>query len=342
MPVIRVFVVDDSPFVRKALRRVLAADPGLEVVGEAASGADAIARIPAAEPDVVTLDIEMQGMNGLQVLRQLFAWRPDLQVIMLSAHTREGTEATLEALAIGAADFIDKKSLNLMDLERLGREMGERIRALRPRMPAPRVRAVGQGNLPDLGGMEICVIGASTGGPAALQQILQQLPATFPLPIAIVQHMPPGFTRPFAARLDGLCRLAVAEAVDGERLAPGRVVIAPAGSHLKLSSGLVTLVSADPAGARHIPSVDVLFRSADRARPGKVLGILLTGMGEDGAEGLSVIRGRGGRTVAESEESCAVYGMPRAAVERGAAQHILPLPAIAAALAGLRQGTGEV
>jgi two-component system chemotaxis response regulator CheB len=271
----------------------------------------------------------------LQVLRQLFAWRPDLQVIMLSAHTRAGTEATLEALAIGAADFIDKQSLNLMDLERLGREMGERIRALRPRMPAPRVRAVSRGAVPDLGGMEICVIGASTGGPAALQQLLQQLPATFPVPIAIVQHMPPGFTRPFAARLDGLCRLAVTEAVDGERLAPGKVVIAPAGLHLKLSSGLVTLVSAEPAGARHVPSVDVLFRSADRARPGKVLGILLTGMGEDGAEGLSVIRGRGGRTVAESEESCVVYGMPRAAVERGAAQHVLPLPAIAAALAEL-------
>jgi two-component system chemotaxis response regulator CheB len=335
MPVIRVFVVDDSPFVRKALRRVLAADPGLEVVGEAANGPDAIARIPAAEPDVVTLDIEMQGMNGLQVLRQLFAWRPGLQVIMLSAHTRAGTEATLEALAIGAADFIDKQSLNLMDLERLGREMGERIRALRPRMPAPRARDVSQGPLADLGGMEICVIGASTGGPAALQQILQQLPATFPLPIAIVQHMPPGFTRPFAARLDGLCRLAVTEAVDGERLAPGRVVIAPAGLHLRLSSGLVTLVSAEPAGARHMPSVDVLFRSADRARPGKVLGVLLTGMGEDGAEGLSVIRGHGGRTVAESEESCAVYGMPRAAVERGAAEIVLPLPAIAASLAAL-------
>ena len=334
---IKVFVVDDSPFVRKALRRVLTADPEITVVGEAATGAEAVVRVPQLEPDVVTLDIEMQGLNGLQVLRQLLAWRPTLRIIMLSAHTQAGAEATVEALALGAADFIDKQTLNLMDLERLGREMGERIRALshqpdRPRAPEP-PRVEG---LPELAGHELCVIGASTGGPAALQRILELLPEDFPLPIAIVQHMPPGFTRPFANRLNGLCRLTVAEAGEGDQLRPGRVLIAPAGMHLTLNRKLAVSLITEPLGSRHMPSVDVLFRSADRARPGKVLGVLLTGMGDDGAEGLSLIRAHGGVTIAESESSCAVYGMPRAAMERGAATHQLPLSEIAAALAGLR------
>lgn len=333
---IRVFVVDDSAFVRKALRRVLSADPDVTVVGEAASGPEAVLRIPEAAPDVVTLDVEMQGLDGLQVLRQLLAWNPGLHVIMLSALTQAGAEATVEALAIGAADFIDKQSLNLMDLERLGREIGERLRALRRRVPLPRAAPVrAEEQAPDLSGPELCVIGASTGGPAALQHLLEQLPVDFPLPVAIVQHMPPGFTRPFANRLNGLCRLRVSEAVEGDQLRAGRVLIAPAGMHLRISRGLGATLSADAAGARHVPSVDVLFRSAERARPGKVLGVLLTGMGEDGAEGLSLIRAHGGVTIAESEATCAVYGMPRAAVERGAAQHVLPLPAIAAALAAL-------
>lgn len=329
---IRVFVVDDSPFLRKAIRRVLSADPGVTVVGEAATGAEALARIPELEPQVVTLDVEMQGLNGLEVLRQLLAWRPSLRVIMLSAHTGKGAEATLEALALGAADFIDKTSFNLMDLERLGRELGERIRLLgdlkAPRLKPP--RAADPIIPPEtLETVELVVLGASTGGPAALQRLLEQLPGDFPAPVAIVQHMPPGFTLPFATRLNGLCRLTVKEAVDGERLEPGQVRIAPAGQHLRLSASLVTTLSAEPRSARHTPSVDVLFGSAAKARPGRALGILLTGMGEDGAQGLSLIQAQGGITIAESEETCAVYGMPRAAVERGAARYVLPLPGIA-------------
>lgn len=340
---IRVFVVDDSPFVRKALRRVFAADRGLQVVGEAATGEEALARIPDADPHVVTLDVQMHGLSGLDVLRQLLLWRPGLRVLMLSAHTREGAAATLEALAAGAADFIDKQSLNLMDLDRLGRELGDRLRALggdrdthltrsladhppaRSRLPLPAPAELERASL--------CVIGASTGGPAALQTILEGLPARFPVPIAIVQHMPPGFTKPFAARLDGLCRLRVMEAEAGQRLEPGTVAIAPAGSHLRLDAGLAVTLSEDAAGARHVPSVDVLFRSAARARPGEVLGVLLTGMGDDGAEGLSQIRAHGGTTIAESEQSCAVYGMPRAAVQRGAAQYVLPVTEIRRVLA---------
>jgi two-component system chemotaxis response regulator CheB len=315
-------------------------------VGEAATGEEALALIPDADPHVVTLDVEMHGINGLDVLRQLLLWRPGLRVLMLSAHTREGASATLEALAAGAADFIDKQSLNLMDLERLGHELGDRLRALGGGRDThlPRVRPEGGARrgaalpLPasvELAKAEFCVIGASTGGPAALQALLEALPAQFPVPIAIVQHMPPGFTKPFATRLDGLCRLTVAEAEDSQRLVPGMVVVAPAGMHLRVSPSLVTNLSDDPAGSRHVPSVDVLFRSAAKARPGGVLGVLLTGMGEDGAEGLSQIRAQGGTTIAESEESCAVYGMPRAAVERGAAQYVLPLLEIRRVLGGM-------
>jgi two-component system chemotaxis response regulator CheB len=328
------------------LRKVLTADREIQVVGEAATGEEALARIPDADPHVVTLDVQMHGISGLDVLRQLLLWRPGLRVLMLSALTREGASATLEALAAGAADFIDKQSLNLMDLERLGRELGDRLRALGGGRDThlPRVRQNGEvrrvPSLPvpstaDLARAELCVIGASTGGPAAIQTVLEGLPARFPAPIVIVQHMPPGFTRPFASRLDGLCRIAVSEAEDGARLAPGKAIVAPAGMQLRISPSLVVMLSPDTGQARHVPSVDVLFRSAAKARAGAVLAVLLTGMGDDGAEGMSQIRAQGGITLAESEESCAVYGMPRAAVERGAAQYVLPLLEIGKVLASM-------
>lgn len=334
---IRVFAVDDSPFVRKVLRRVFAGTSDIELVGEAATGPEALARIPDARPDVVTLDVQMPGMSGLAVLRELLAVRPELRVIMLSVHTGEGAEATLEALALGAADFVDKQTVNLMDLEGLGRELVERIRTLSGAI-APRRTLSPASPVPELSGvgaLDLCVIGASTGGPSALQAILEALPADFPLPIAIVQHMPPGFTRPFATRLNGLCRLRVEEASEGQRLERGRVFIAPAGKQLRFSSNLVATLSAEAGGSRHLPSIDELFRSAARVRAGRVLGVLLTGMGDDGAAGLALIRSLGGTTIAESEASCAVYGMPRVAVERGAVQHLLPLPAIVELLAQL-------
>jgi two-component system chemotaxis response regulator CheB len=325
----RVFVVDDSPFVRKALRRVFHSTPDLRVVGEAATGAEALARIPEARVDVVTLDVELQGMSGLTVLRQLMATQPKLRVIMVSAHTRQGTEATLDALAAGAADFVDKRQLNFMDLDALDRELVERVRSLAGRSPTPVALPSQVADLPDLSQTELIVIGASTGGPVAIQGILERLPAGFAVPIAIVQHMPPGFTQAFAARLNTLCRLRVSEAVDGEKLEPGKVFIAPAGQQLRLNRSLAASVSAESNGARHVPSVDVLFQSAAAARGARVLGVLLTGMGDDGAAGMAAIQARGGVTIAESEESCAVYGMPRAAVQRGAAKAVLPLGVIA-------------
>ena len=345
---IRVFIVDDSAFVRRALTRVLDAEPGIRVVGDAESGAEALARIPAADPDFVTLDVAMPGMDGLQVLPALLRWKPSLRVLMLSAHTSEGAAATVTALAAGAVDFIDKSAFNVMDLEFLRREVVDRLVALRPRERpasgtgrltngngAERHPAAGSAVPADLDGCELCVIGASTGGPAAVQRILERLPAHFPLPVVVVQHMPAGFTEPFARRLNSLSRLRITEAVEGHRLSPGDVVVAPGGRHLRVSPGLAVVLSPEPADARHIPSIDVAMRSAARSRPGQVLGILLTGMGEDGAEGLTTIRAGGGVTIAESEASCVVYGMPRAAVRRGGATWVLGLGEIADLLAEL-------
>jgi two-component system chemotaxis response regulator CheB len=343
--VIRVFVVDDSAFARRATAKVLALDPELRVVGEAAGGAEALARIPEVSPDVVTLDLDMPGMNGLAVLRALLARDAGLRVIMLSAHTQEGAEATLEALSAGAADFLDKTRFGLLDLEGLGHELRERVKAIGSRRgggaAGQRVSLPGRrcAHPPVPRAIDLCVIGASTGGPAAIQAILERLPADFPAPVAIVQHMPPGFTRPFATRLNLHSRLRVSEAEHGVRLIPGQAVIAQAGRHLSFTGRLEVVLSAEPAQARHIPSVNVMMLSAARVRPGRVLAVLLTGMGDDGAEGMVAIRAGGGVTVAEAEESCVVYGMPRAAAERGGADHQMPIAELAEWLAALRAGS---
>jgi two-component system, chemotaxis family, protein-glutamate methylesterase/glutaminase len=331
----RVFVVDDSAFIRKALARVLQDEPGLTLVGEAASGTDAVEKIPAADPDLVTLDVAMPGMGGQEVLRALLRWKPSLKVVMLSAHTREGAEASIEALAAGAVDFIDKTSFNVMDLDTLRREVIEKLRVWSPRRTDVIARngtGVLAGNdsakLAAAAHCELCVIGASTGGPIALQQILERIPRDFRLPIIIVQHMPVGFTQPFADRLNRLSLLEVREAAEGDRLRTGMALVAPAGRHLRLTSGLAVTLTDEPADAQHIPSVDMTMKSAVRVRPGAVLGILLTGMGQDGAEGMATIRASGGFTLGESEASCVVFGMSRAAESRGAVDCMLPLSEI--------------
>ncbi|MFL5495369.1 MAG: chemotaxis-specific protein-glutamate methyltransferase CheB [Gemmatimonadales bacterium] len=339
----RIFLVDDSAFVRRALTRVLATEPGFRVVGEAASGEEAIAKIPRADPDFVTLDVGLPGMDGLAVLQALLRWKPSLKIVMLSAHTQAGAAATVAALAGGAVDVIDKTRFSVMDLDVLRREVVDRLNALasttstRPdagvvsRKTTDALAAAAE----EIRRCELCVIGASTGGPAAVQHLLQVLPARFPMPVVVVQHMPEGFTAPFAQRLDSLCRLQVEEAVEGDQLRLGRVVIAKAGRHLRVGTNLALTLSPEPHDAKHTPSVDVTMRSAARARPGRVLGILLTGMGEDGADGMCAIRSAGGLTIAESEASCVVYGMPRAAVRRGGVTWELPLPEIGGLLAGL-------
>ena len=337
---IRVFIVDDSSFVRKALRRSLASAPDIRVVGEAKSAEEALRLVPDADPDVVTLDVAMEGMDGLAALRGLLAWRPSLPVIMLSAHTTQGAAATLEAMSLGAVDVIDKGDFSLMDLDGLGRRAIDKIRLWRQGRRVVTDGAIDDSSLPrglpDAGGCELCVIGASTGGPPALQRLLEALPPGFPLPVVIAQHMPPGFTRPFAKRLDGLCDLRVKEAADGDRVERGTVLIAPAGRHLRITRRLTVTISDEPADAPHRPSIDLMMTSAAQARPGKVLGILLTGMGDDGADGMAMLRAQGGITIGESEESCVVFGMSRAAHERGAVERLLPLAHIAGWLAGIR------
>jgi two-component system, chemotaxis family, protein-glutamate methylesterase/glutaminase len=332
---IRVFVVDDSTFVRKAIVKVLHRDPDLRVVGEAASGAEALRTIAAANPDVVTLDLAMPGLDGLQALRGLLAWRSDLPVLMLSAHTHEGAAATIEALAIGAVDFVDKSAFSVLDLDSLGRQLVERIKLWGPKpatarmAKAPLVPPLDASETPaSLSQCDLCVIGTSTGGPPALQYILERLPAAFPMPIALVQHMPLGFTKPFADRLNLLCRLAVREARNGDSLIPGRVLVAPAGRHLVVAGDRTVSLQNEPGKTAHTPSVDVLMRSAACAWPGRVLGILLTGMGDDGAVGMAAIRAAGGVTLGESEASCVVYGMPRAARLLGAVEYERPLTEI--------------
>jgi two-component system chemotaxis response regulator CheB len=317
------------------------------VVGEAASGGEALDAIGAARPDLVTLDVDMPGMDGLQTLRELKKRRPGLPVIMMSALTRSGAKTTLNALADGAVDFIDKSSLNVMDFARLSEELLAKIRIWGPNggksrkkngHERPNAAAAATPTSTDgepaiaWNDFRLCIIGASTGGPVALERLLREIPATFPLPIAIVQHMPRGFTRPFAERLDTLSALDVAEATHDEVLTAGTVRVAPAGQHLRIDRSLTVQLSDEPAAVPHRPSVDVTMYSAACAlRSGKVVGVLLTGMGEDGAEGMCTIRSKGGTTIAENEATCVVPGMPRTAFVRGGVCHYVPFDDIVGA-----------
>lgn len=340
---IRVFVVDDSTFFRKALVRVLGSNPNIQVVGEAANGLDALARIPSRRPDVVTLDIDMPLMNGLDTLRSLRVILPHLPVIMLSAQAKEGAHMTLDALAAGAVDFIDKANFNIMDFDQLSKELINRILQWEPRAPQKNKGITGHPSLeafppsaahkflPSIPWhrFDLCVIGASTGGPRAIQVILEKIPPAFPIPILLIQHMPKGFTAPFAERLNRQCQLSVAEARNGDRLTKGKALLAPAGKHVHVTPGCEVILLEQDLGRAHIPSVDVAMLSAAESLKSRVLGVLLTGMGSDGAEGMLAIHNAGGLTLAESEESCVIFGMPRAAHMKGAVTHLLSLQEIA-------------
>jgi two-component system chemotaxis response regulator CheB len=340
---IRVLVVDDSPLVRRAVERLLEADPGVIVVGTAADGLDALAKVRSLQPDVVTLDVLMPRLDGLKVLACLM--RESLvPVVMLSSLTHEGTEETLRALDLGAVDFIDKTTLLISgDPQTAARELLGKIHAAAGVDLARRGRrtefSAGAPAAADAllqpAGADLVVIGASTGGPPALQALIPALPADFAAGVVVVQHIPAGFTRALAGRLDAASALSVREAETGDRVRPGEVLIAPGGRHLTFEERggeLIVALVAEPADALHRPSVDVTMNSAAQLRGRRSAGVLLTGMGTDGAWGMWAIRARGGWTIAESEESCVVYGMPGAAVELGAAAELLPLEKIAARL----------
>lgn len=337
---IRVLVVDDSAFVRQALMRMLASDPGIEVVGTASDGDEGHAKACALRPDVITLDVRMPRVDGLEALRRIMKDCPT-PVLLLSSHTSEGADVTLRGLEIGAMDFVDKTSVQgQMNLLELAEELKAKVRALasvpRVRMaplhPRPYPGKKAPARTPAATRAEVVVIGTSTGGPPALQAIIPRLPENFPSAVLVVQHMPVGFTRSLAQRLDSRSVLNVREAEDGEPVSAGSVLVAPAGRHMKVRrTGGETRVWLDdePRSALHRPSIDVLMASVADVYGARALGVILTGMGSDGVEGLRAIRAAGGFALAESEETCVIYGMPKAAADAGVVDEVLPLDRIA-------------
>jgi len=335
---IRVLIVDDSAFVRQALTRMLATDPEIQIAGTAVDGKDAVEKVLALRPDVVTLDVKMPRMGGLEALRRIMAQCPT-PVLLLSSVTGAGADTTLRGLELGAMDFVDKSSVQgSMNLFGLAEELKLKVRAL----AEVRLSRLGTlAALPVTGaaltplrwerGAEVVVIGTSTGGPPALQSIVPQLPQQLSAAVLVVQHMPPGFTRSLAERLHARSSMPVREAEDGEVVQSGEVLIAPAGLHMKVrrrGEGVRVVLDEEPRSALHRPSVDVLMASVAQVYGARVLGVVLTGMGSDGVEGLRAIRLAGGKTLAESEESCVIYGMPKAAVEAGVVDQSLPLAAM--------------
>jgi two-component system chemotaxis response regulator CheB len=333
---VRVLIVDDSPSMRAALNLILSADPDIEVVGLAPEPNAARAMIKDLNPDVVTLDIEMPGMDGLSFLERIMRLRP-MPVVMCSTLTARGAAATIEALRLGAVDCIAKPTGNPLEIARdaallcvtVKAAARSTVRSAPDQMAL--VKSVAPGSLRDV----VIAVGASTGGVEALFSILTALPADCP-PILVVQHMPAAFTSGFASRLDKECAMRVVEAVDGTPVAPGTVYIAPGGhTHMELVGGVhgrVKLRATEPCGG-HRPSVDVLFRSVSEVGPAAV-GVMLTGMGSDGAEGLFAMRTAGARTLGQSRETCVVYGMPRAAFALGAIDREVPLSAMPEAILG--------
>jgi len=336
---VRVLVVDDSALMRKLIPNILARDPMIDVVGTAMDGAFALKKIEELRPDVVTLDLEMPRMDGIETLRLIMRNAP-LPVVMVSTHSKEGAYATFKALALGAIDFVAKpKEASSGHLDAIATQLIEKIkvakRATRGGIRSPAIaetlQPVKKNARSAAPPHRIIAIGVSTGGPNALQFVLSQIPADFPGSLLIVQHMPEGFTEMFARRLDECCALEVQEARSGDLLLAGRALICPGNRHMmvrRMPRGDMAVLNDAPPVNGHRPSVDVLFHSISQEFGPMSVGVLMTGMGEDGAEGLGAIKAAGGVTVAQSEESCVVPGMPRAAILKGYANRVVPLDAL--------------
>jgi two-component system chemotaxis response regulator CheB len=332
---IRVLVVDDSAFIRRAVSRMLAEDPEIAVVGQASNGDEALALVASCSPDVITLDLEMPTVGGLATLRRIMAERPT-PVVLLSAHAQADASNTLEALAAGAVDFIDKSAVSPMDVHALGDELIRKVRtAARSRLSAMTTRPP-PASLDELtssaSSVSVIVLGASTGGPPAIQLILGRLPADFPIPMLVIQHMPPRFTRAFADRLGTGCALRVKEAAQGDVIAAGTILVAPGGRQLELKRTDARFEVALKQGASldlHVPSLDATAGSAASILGDGVCFAVLTGMGVDGVEGARAVRKAGGLVVAQDEESSVLYGMPRAVAQAGLANFVLPLERMA-------------
>ncbi|MGL4408519.1 MAG: protein-glutamate methylesterase/protein-glutamine glutaminase [Zoogloea sp.] len=351
---IKVLIVDDSALMRALLREILNGAPDIEVVGAAPDPLAARDMIKTLNPDVITLDVEMPKMDGLEFLRRIMRLRP-MPVVMISSLTARGSEVTLQALELGAVDFVSKpKADHASQLHEYADEIREKIRtAYQARLSGGAsssfeestttgsIEPLSSGVSPAIQRERVIAIGASTGGTEALKAVLTKLPAEMP-PIVMVQHMPESFTPSFAQRLNSLCALTVIEAKGGERLQPGHAYLAPGHSHLmvqKQGGGLVTVLSQSEPVNRHRPAADVLFDSVAANVGAKALGVILTGMGKDGAAGLLRMRQAGAWNIGQDKDSCVVYGMPRVAAECGALNEVASLRAIPERiLARLRKG----
>ncbi len=352
----RVLIVDDSGFFRRRIREMLESGGSLQVVGEAADGKEAVREALRLRPDVITMDIEMPVMDGISAVREIMRRQPT-PVLMFSSLTFDGARATLDALDAGAVDFLPKRFSEISSNADTARQkLIERVRAVgaqgrqsapargaparrgeaepkaEPARPAAPAKSFGIGDL------DLVVIGASTGGPVALQRVMGKIPAGFRVPVLLIQHMPANFTTAFAQRLDGLCPLKVREAADGDVLRPGEALLAPGGFHagIRSRSGTLSVQTTEPAeGEFYKPSVDVAFRDAARCCRSRVLGIVMTGMGADGARGAADIRRAGGHIWCQDEPSSVIYGMPAAIAKAGLQERELPLEEIGPALARL-------
>lgn len=352
---IRVLVVDDSALMRKLIPAILARDSTIEVVGTAMDGAFALKKIEELRPDVVTLDLEMPRMDGLEMLR-LIMRRAPLPIILFSTHSTKGGYATLKALALGAVDFLAKpKEAAAGHLEEIADQLIAKIkvakRAAKRKLPPVTVKEelpkLAKASRPALAPRRVIAVGISTGGPNALQYVLSQIPSDFLSTIVVVQHMPEGFTEMFAKRLDECCPLEVQEARSGDLLLAGRVLICPGNRHMmvrRMPRGDMVVLSDGPPVNGHRPSADVLFHSVAQEFSLMSVGVLMTGMGEDGAEGLGAIKAAGGMTIAQSEDTCVVSGMPRAAILKGYANKVIPLEGLGTFLAnhyGVEKNSAE-
>ena len=335
---IRVLIVDDSAFMRTALASMVASDPDLWVVATAASGSEALQKVVSLNPDVITLDVQMPGLDGLDTLRLIMAQFPR-PVIMVSSATLKEADITFSALAAGAFDYVPKQlspaSLDILDIRNdlvakikaaaESRHLSERL-ILSRKPPRTVDRSLGEGFH---SATAIVALGTSTGGPKALEEILPVLPGNLAVPILVVQHMPGGFTAPFAERLNKLCTVSVCEASHGQTAEPGVVYIAPAGFHMTVDrsthSRTLLCLSHHPENQVHTPSADVLMQSVASVFHSQAMGVIMTGMGADGAQGMKAIHLKGGFTVGQDEPSCAVYGMPRICAEMGILDRIVPL-----------------
>ncbi|MBW8757015.1 MAG: chemotaxis response regulator protein-glutamate methylesterase [Burkholderiales bacterium] len=342
----RVVVVDDSALVRSLLTEIINRQTDMECIGAASDPYAAREMIRNLNPDVITLDVEMPRMDGIDFLSKLMRLRP-MPVVMVSTLTERGAEVTLKALELGAVDFVAKPKIGVADgLKQLAEEITDKIRtASKARVSKPHTppvtstvagaalpaRPAAPASIGRLSTEKIIFIGASTGGTEATKEVLMNLPPDSPA-VVITQHMPPGFTKSYANRLDGLCRIRVKEAVDGERVLPGHAYIAPGGFHLSVErsgANYIARVSDGEPVNRHKPSVEVLFESAARVVGQNALGIMLTGMGADGARAMRAMKDAGSYNVCQDEATCVVFGMPREAIAHGAAHEVLPLGRIA-------------